>query len=264
MYSGENSWQSTDSFCSNAAEEDMYTRTRPLLGDEGLLHLQHACVLLFGLGGVGGYALEALVRAGVGRMAVVDADRIAPSNLNRQILAEQGTIGRLKTEVAAERAARIRPDLRIMAFACYADRCNMEEILDRADPDYIIDAIDSVDSKVALAVSAQQRRIPLISCMGTGNKLYPGKFRIDDIGKTHTCPLARTMRARLRAEGVRKLEVLWSPEVPRAAKQSTDTGRRVPASVSYVPGVAGLMLAGHVICRIAGLPDGNADLCTEK
>ncbi|MBO5050839.1 MAG: ThiF family adenylyltransferase [Clostridia bacterium] len=234
--------------------EERFSRTAMLIGEEALGALQHSRVLLFGLGGVGGYACEALARAGVGELHLVDFDTVSISNINRQILADETTVGRPKAAVAAERVARIAPATRVRVVDRFADEANVEAIILAADPQYIIDAIDTVDSKLAILRVAQAHGIPVISCMGTGNKLYPEKLQISDISKTHTCPLARAVRARLRREGINHAEVLWSSEPPRKPCTPVEEGGRViPASISFVPAAAGLMLAGHVIRKLVGL-----------
>ena len=234
--------------------EERFSRTAMLIGEEALCALQHSSVLLFGLGGVGGYACEALARAGIGELHLVDFDTVSISNINRQILADETTVGRQKAAVAAERVARIAPATRVQVIDRFVDAANVEEIILAARPQYIIDAIDTVDSKLAILRVAQAHGIPVISCMGTGNKLYPEKLQISDISKTHTCPLARAVRARLRREGINHAEVLWSSEPPRKPCTLIEEGGRViPASISFVPAAAGLMLAGHVIRKLAEL-----------
>ena len=234
--------------------EERFSRTAMLIGEEALRALQHSSVLLFGLGGVGGYACEALARAGVGELHLVDFDTVSVSNINRQILADETTVGRPKAAVAAERVARISPATRVQVIDRFVDETNIEEIILAAGPQYIIDAIDTVDSKLAILRVAQAHGIPVISCMGTGNKLYPEKLQISDISKTHTCPLARAVRARLRREGINHAEVLWSSEPPHKPCTPVEEGGRViPASISFVPAAAGLILAGYVIRKLAWL-----------
>ena len=184
----------------NNSYDEAFSRTRLLLGDEAMGILSKKAVILFGLGGVGGFALEALVRGGVGRIVIVDYDTVSVSNLNRQIIADTTTLGRLKTDVAAERALRIRPDADIYKLTCFINEENIPQLLESAGRvDYIIDAIDTVSSKLALVEYATEKGIPIISSMGTGNKLDPTRFRITDISKTSVCPLARVMRRELRA-----------------------------------------------------------------
>ena len=222
-------------------------RERTLIGADAVERLKASRVLVFGCGGVGGFAVEALVRAGVGHLCVVDHDTVAESNLNRQIIATRETIGRPKVEVIAERARAINPNIEVAQIPEFADESNLARIIEGSAPDFIIDAIDSVTSKLIIAELAVKNSIPLISSMGTGNKLDPSKFRICDISKTHTCPLARVMRRELGKRGISHLTVLFSEEQP------VKTGMREPASISFVPSVAGLMIAGHCIRQIAGV-----------
>lgn len=219
-------------------------RTVALLGTEAVCALENASVLVCGLGGVGGYALEALVRAGVGRIGVLDGDVVAPSNLNRQILATVDTIGMKKTEAARQRIARINPDCRVDVYDVFYLPDTAERV-PIAEYDWVVDAVDTVAAKVELICRAKAQNVKIVSSMGTGNKLSVD-FVITDIKKTSVCPLARVMRKLLRERGVEGVDVLWSREEPRA------TDGRTPASVSYVPAVAGLMLAGHVIRAVTG------------
>lgn len=231
------------------------SRTRLLLGEEPLAKLAEKSVLLFGLGGVGGFALEALVRAGVGRVAIVDYDTVSVSNLNRQIIADTTTLGRPKTDVAAERALLIRPDVEIVKISAFVSAETIPQIMEAAGkPDYIIDAIDTVSAKLALAEYATAHGIPIIASMGAGNRLDPTRFQIADIAKTSICPLARVMRRELRARGIRHYEVLYSTEPPRKVVADTPgSTRHAPGSVSFVPPVAGMILAGHVVKKLAGI-----------
>ncbi len=234
--------------------DERFSRTALMLGGEAVQRLQESRVLLIGLGGVGGYACEALARAGVGTLWLVDHDIVSESNINRQILADSTTVGRPKVEVAAERVARIHPGAHVVARQQFLEEVDLPHLLEEAKPQYIIDAIDTVTSKVALIRQATRQGVPIVSCMGTGNKLYPERLQIGDLAHTHTCPLARAMRARLRAEGVLHVDVLWSDEAPRAPLcPIQENGRHIPASISYVPAVAGLMLAGYVIRRLSGV-----------
>lgn len=228
--------------------EERFSRTARLVGEAALSRLQNSRVLLVGLGGVGGYACEALARAGVGTLTLVDVDRVSESNINRQILADDTTVGRPKAAVAAERVARINPRAAVHPLELFVDEGNAASLLAAERPDYVIDAIDTVSGKVALICAARAAGIPVVSCMGTGNKLEANKLQIADIAKTSVCPLCRVMRVRLRKEGIVHLPVLFSTEPPRAPQeQITENGRHIPASISYVPAVAGLLLAGHVI-----------------
>ncbi|MBQ3100516.1 MAG: tRNA threonylcarbamoyladenosine dehydratase [Clostridia bacterium] len=222
-------------------------RERALIGEDAVERLKNSRVLVFGCGGVGGFAIEALVRAGIGGLTVVDHDTVAESNLNRQIIATELNVGQPKVEAVHERVHIINSELRFRAVCEFADESNIARIIEEAAPDFIIDAIDSVTSKLIIAEVAVKNSIPLIASMGTGNKLDPSKFRICDISKTHTCPLARVMRRELAKRGISHLTVLFSEEQP------VRTGMREPASISFVPSVAGLMIAGHCIRQIAGV-----------
>ena len=231
--------------------EERYIRTAALLGEEAHADLRASSVAVFGLGGVGGYTVEALARAGIGRLALFDFDRVSESNINRQILALSNTVGMLKTDLARSRVAAINSDIAVSTVAERITEENVGGYLDEARPDYIVDAIDDVPAKIALILAARERGIPIISCMGTGNKLDPSKLTITDIKKTNTCPLAAAVRTRLRKCGVTEgVAALWSSEPP-VRNSSAEGGRPVPATVSYMPAVAGLMLAGYIIRQIA-------------
>ena len=203
-------------------------------------------IAIFGLGGVGGYALEALVRAGVGKLTLVDNDTIAISNLNRQILATTTTLGRTKTSVAVKRAKSINPQIEIEEKCVFFSPENSDEF-DFSKYDFVIDAIDTVTSKIELAVKCKEHSVPLISCMGTGNKLDATAFEVTDITNTSVCPLARVMRRELKKRGIEHLKVLYSKEKPISIKPETEERKVPPASVSFVPSVAGLIIAGEVI-----------------
>lgn len=220
--------------------ENQYRRTEMLIGEEGVNRLRQSSVIIFGVGGVGSYVTEGLARAGIGSITVVDKDCIDITNINRQIPALHSTVGRSKAEVIAERIRDINPECRVVAEECFflpdaADRFDFSEY------DYVIDAIDNVTGKIALAEKAFREGTPIISSMGTGNKLDPTAFRVADIEKTRVCPLARVMRHELRKRGVHGLKVVYSEEEP------VKTGSRTPGSVSFVPSVAGLIIAGEVI-----------------
>ncbi len=211
-----------------------------LIGEDGVNRLRQSSVIIFGVGGVGSYVTEGLARAGIGSITVVDKDCIDITNINRQIPALHSTVGRPKAEVIAERIRDINPECRVVAEECFflpdtADRFDFSEY------DHVIDAIDNVTGKIALAEKAFREGTPIISSMGTGNKLDPTAFRVADIEKTRVCPLARVMRHELRKRGVHGLKVVYSEEEP------VKTGSRTPGSVSFVPSVAGLIIAGEVI-----------------
>lgn len=232
--------------------DSIFGRTNALLGGEAMEKLHGSCICLLGLGGVGSYAFEALVRAGIGRLIVVDHARVDITNINRQLIALGSTIGLYKTEVASTRAIEINPNVKVKCHNLYIDDTNIESIIPD-DVDYMVDAIDSVSSKLILAEFAYKRSIPIISCMGTGNKLHPEKLMIGDISKTSVDPLARVMRTELKKRGIKKLEVVWSDELPLLKGDDLPLdkdGRKVPASISYVPSAAGILMASVVVNRI--------------
>ncbi len=231
---------------------DIYDRTRMLIGQQGLDRLQQSHVLLAGIGGVGSFAAEALARAGVGTLTFIDSDVVDPTNINRQIHATQATIGQPKVQVMAARIAAINPDIHVHLRQAFLLADNTDTVLDGQTYDYIIDAVDTVTAKLALIQYGRSRNIPVISSMGTANKLDATKFEITDISKTHTCPLARVMRKELRDRGIASgVEVLYSTAKPVDTPLVTSAeGKRTPGSISYVPSVAGLLLAGHVIQQL--------------
>ena len=229
---------------------DLYDRTRMLIGQEGLDALHGAHVLIAGVGGVGSFAAEALARAGVGQFTLLDNDTVDLTNLNRQIHATQQTIGRTKVEVMKERIVSINPNIQVHCIEAFLLQDNID-ILGDGPYDYIIDAVDTVTAKLALVLYARERQIPVICSMGTANKLDATKFEVTDISKTHTCPLARVMRKELRDRGITEgVEVLYSTAKPITPQGPSDGERRPPGSISYVPSVAGLLLAGHVINKL--------------
>ena len=228
--------------------EELYGRTERLLGREGMERLKNARVLLFGVGGVGSYCLEALARSGIGAITVVDADTVAPSNINRQLVADIFTVGRDKVEVARERILAVNPACRVeIKKMLYLPACSEE--FDFSSYDYIVDAIDNVSAKLSLVTEAVRAGTKIISAMGTGNKLCPEMLEVADISKTSVCPLARVMRTELRKRGIHHLKVVYSKEEPIRAPE--ENGERVIGSVSFVPSVAGLLMAAEVIKDIA-------------
>lgn len=235
---------------------EIYDRTRMLVGDAGMEKLQNAHVFIAGIGGVGSFTAEALARAGVGTLTLLDNDTVDITNLNRQIHATQKTVGRPKVEVMAERIREINPEIQVHTINAFLLDDNTEAVLGDDGYDYIVDAVDTVTAKLALILYARARNIPVISSMGTANKLDATKFEVVDISKTHTCPLARVMRKELRDRGITSgVEVLYSTALPVKLHTAADAeaGERkkpVPASISYVPSVAGLLLAGHVIQQL--------------
>lgn len=194
-------------------------------------------------GGVGSYTIEALTRSGIGKITLIDNDVVDITNINRQLIADTATIGKPKVEVAKERLLKINPNIEIITRQIFYDKTSKEKLLN-THYDYIVDAIDSVASKLSLVEEAYKRNIPIISCMGTGNKLDPTKFEIADISKTSVCPLAKVMRKELNKRGIHHLKVVYSKEEPH---RFDEENKRVPASISFVPSVAGLILAGEVI-----------------
>ena len=235
---------------------EIYDRTRMLVGDAGMEKLQNAHVFIAGIGGVGSFTAEALARAGVGTLTLLDNDTVDITNLNRQIHATQKTVGRPKVEVMAERIREINPEIQVHTINAFLLDDNTESVLGDGGYDYIVDAVDTVTAKLSLILYARERNIPVISSMGTANKLDATKFEVVDISKTHTCPLARVMRKELRDRGIISgVEVLYSTALPvkiQTAADAEDGERKkpVPASISYVPSVAGLLLAGHVIQQL--------------
>ena len=232
---------------------DPYSRTRLLLGSDAMDKLHKAHVAVFGLGGVGGYVVEALARSGVGKLTLVDHDTISMTNINRQLLATVDTVGHSKAMVAAQRVKAIDPNIAVepvQAFYCPDTAGDF----DFSQYDYVVDAIDTVTGKLALITAAKAVNTPILSCMGTGNKLDPTRFQIGDISKTSVCPLARIMRKECAKRGIKHLKVLFSTEDPIPSDPSVLTdeelpeGRRaLPGSVAFVPSVAGLIIAGEVI-----------------
>ena len=229
---------------------DAFSRAELLLGEPAMEKLKKSTVAVFGLGGVGGYVVEALARSGVGALVLVDHDTISLTNINRQIFATHSTVGMDKAEVAKARVMDIHPEISVTAHKVFYGP-DTASLFDFSKYDYVVDAIDTVTGKLALITAAQAAGTPIISCMGTGNKLDPSKFQIADISKTSVCPLARVMRKECAKRGIRHLKVLFSTEDPLSPGTVTEElpeGRRsLPGSVAYVPSVAGLMIAGAVI-----------------
>ena len=220
------------------------SRTEMLIGKEAVARLKKAKVAVFGIGGVGGYALEALCRAGVGEFLLVDSDTVCESNLNRQIIATERTVGQYKTDAAKARVLEINSDAKVETRAEFFSPENADS-LDLSTFDYIIDAIDSLPSKLALIAKAKREGVKIISAMGAGNKLDPTKFEVSDISKTTVCPLARAVRLGLRKMGITHLKVVYSKELP--ARVFAEGEERAPASISFVPSTMGLIIGGEVI-----------------
>lgn len=233
-----------------------FSRTELLIGEEGIERLRKASVTVFGVGGVGSHCIEALARSGVGRLILIDNDRVSLTNINRQSIAYHSTVGRYKTEVMKERIKDICPDICVKTYERFVLEDNLEDILEERT-DYIIDAIDTVTAKLALVSEAKRRGIPMISSMGTGNKLHPELFEIADISKTSVCPLCKVMRRELRNRGIAHLKVLYSQEKPidtsgRETGEDKGARRSIPGSIAFVPPAAGLMIAGEVVRELAG------------
>ncbi len=229
-----------------------FEREIMLLGDDALARLTRAHVAVFGIGGVGSFIAEALARAGVGELTLVDNDVVSESNINRQLVALHSTVGRYKTDVMAERIRDINPACTVHALPVLYEEANKEQFF-RMGFDYIADAIDTVACKTSLIVTALGRGVPIISSMGTGNRLDPTKFCITDISKTSGCPLARVMRKTLRDRGIHHHTVLTSTELPikpAPAANLPDGKRSVPGSVSWVPPCAGMMIAGYIVRQL--------------
>ena len=249
-----------------------FSRTEMLIGTGAMEKLAASRVAVFGIGGVGSFAVEALVRAGVGKLVLVDDDCICLTNLNRQLHATTKTVGRSKVEVMRERVLEINPQAEVEILQKFYLPENAEEFFLRRY-DYVGDAIDTVTAKIDLVMRAQEKNIPVISCMGAGNKMDPTRFEIADIFKTTVCPLAKVMRQELRARGVKKLKVLYSKEKPLMPQDDPESGcrtncicpagskrtctirRQIPGSISFVPSVAGLIIAGEVIKDLIGWSD---------
>ena len=225
---------------------DQFSRTELLIGKDGIQKLQTSKVAIFGIGGVGSFVVEGLVRAGIGNFILVDNDNVDLTNLNRQIIATRKTIGKSKVEVAKERILEINPNANVEIYQEFF-MPDSKEILDDT-VDYIVDSVDTVTAKIELVVRANKLNIPIISSMGTGNKLDPTKFEVTDIYKTSVCPLAKVMRKELRVRGIKELKVVYSKEEPiKIDEKIYTTKKQVPGSVSFVPSVAGLIIAGEVI-----------------
>ncbi len=247
---------------------NQFSRTQLLLGEDAMKQLTEAKVAVFGIGGVGGYAVEALVRSGIRSFVLVDDDKVCLTNLNRQIIATRKTVGRYKIEVMKERILEINPEAVVEIHQCFYLPETAADF-DFKEYDYVVDAVDTVTAKLELVMRAKEAGVPIISCMGAGNKLDPTKFQVADIYKTAVCPLARVMRRELKKRGVKKLKVVYSPEKPTrplgdmsnscrtncicppGAVHKCTQRRDIPGSVAFVPSVAGLIIAGEVIKDLA-------------
>lgn len=227
---------------------EQFSRTALLIGEDALLKLSRSKVAVFGVGGVGSFAVEALARSGVGGFLLVDSDTVDITNLNRQLHATLDTVGRYKTALMQERILSINPAAEIETREEFCLPENASELL-RGEFDYIIDAVDTVSAKLAIIEEAGKKSVPVISAMGAGNKLDPARFEIADINETSVCPLCRVMRSELKKRGIPALKVVYSKEPPISLRQAAPSGerRRVPGSIAFVPSVAGLILAGEVV-----------------
>lgn len=236
---------------------NQFERTELLLGQEATKTLNKARVAVFGIGGVGGFTTEALARSGLGTIDLIDHDKISLTNINRQIIASHKTLGQYKVDVMRERIIEINPKAKVNVYRCFYN-ADVADEFDFSKYDYIVDAIDTVSSKIEMICRAKEADVPIISCMGAGNKLDPTKFEVADIYESSVCPLAKVMRKELRARGIRDLKVVYSKEPtikPNSLEEANDIVKRkqVPGSVSFVPSVAGLIIGGQVIKDIIGL-----------
>lgn len=236
--------------------KEIFSRTALLLGEEKMQVLANAKVAVFGVGGVGSFATEALARCGVGHFTLIDKDIVSTSNINRQLIALVSTVGRYKTDVMKERIMDINPEAVVEEYKCFYGKEN-EDIFDFNQFSYVIDAIDTISSKILLIEKAKRAGVPVISCMGAGNKLYPTSFEVADIAKTSVCPLAKVMRRELKNRGIKDVKVIYSKELPLKPsfhdEELAPGKHQIPGSISFVPSVAGLILAGEVIKDLAGI-----------
>lgn len=236
---------------------NQFSRTELLIGKEGMQRLQQARVAVFGIGGVGGHVVEALVRSGVGALDLIDDDTVSVTNLNRQIIATRSTVGKYKVDVAKERALDINPDVKIQTYRTFYMPETAKQF-DFTQYDYVVDAIDTVTGKLELIMQAREAGVPIISSMGAGNKMDASAFKVADIYHTNVCPLAKVMRRELKKRGVKKLKVVYSEEQPivpdeelaaacREQEGVSESRRQIPGSNAFVPSVAGLILAGEIV-----------------
>lgn len=237
--------------------QERLARTEMLLGSEAMERLRTARIAVFGVGGVGGYIAEALARSGVGEIDLIDSDKVAESNINRQIIALSGTVGQYKVDVMRDRIKEINPEIKVNVFPCFFLPENKEQF-DFNSYSYIADAVDTVTAKIELVMQAKEHQVPIISSMGAGNKLNPAAFEVADIYKTSVCPLAKVMRRELKKRGVERLKVVYSKEEPlkpllEEAAPDGSSRRSIPGSIAFVPSVAGLLMAGEIVKDIAGV-----------
>ena len=231
--------------------DNIYSRTIQLIGEDAIIKLKKTTVLIVGIGGVGGTCFETLVRSGVGTIIIIDNDCVDVTNLNRQLLFTEKDIGKSKVDVARKRAFDINPDVNVISLNMNLNDSNITKLSDYKI-DYIVDAIDTVTAKIDLVLQGDKRNIPVISSMGAGNKLNPAMFEVADIYKTSVCPLARVMRQKLKKLGIKKLKVVYSKEEPiKTGLIDEETNKSVPGSLAFVPSVAGLIIAGEVVKDLA-------------
>lgn len=249
---------------------NQFSRTELLFGKEAMEKLQNARVAVFGIGGVGSFTVEALARSGVGNLDLIDDDKVCLTNINRQLIATRKTVGKYKVEVMRDRILDINPKANVVIHQCFYSKDTADQF-DFSEYDYIVDAIDTVSAKIEMILRAQEKNVPIISCMGAGNKLDPTKFEVTDIYKTSICPLAKVMRRELKARGVKKLKVVYSKEparkpledlsiscrtnciCPPGAERKCTERRQIPGSNAFVPSVAGLIIAGEVLKDLTGV-----------
>ncbi len=227
---------------------EWFTRTEMLVGTQGIEKLRDATVAVFGVGGVGSFATEAFARAGIGNIILIDNDVISVTNINRQIHSDIDTVGKFKTQVMKERILKINPEANVQCFEKFILYDNVGEVITKGI-DYIVDAVDTVTAKLAIIEKANELEIPVVSSMGTGNKFYPEMLELSDIYKTSVCPLAKVMRYELKKRGIKKLRVCYSKEVPVTPRDTEEvtSKRKTPGSISFVPPVAGMIIAGEVV-----------------
>ena len=234
-----------------------FSRTELLIGPEAMERLKKAQVAVFGVGGVGSHCIDALARSGVGSLILIDNDKVSLTNINRQCVAYHHTVGRYKTKVMEEQIRAVCPKIRVQTYERFILKEDLSGLFE-TKPDYIVDAVDTVTAKLTIAEWAQREGVPLISCMGTGNKLHPELFEIADLSETSVCPLCKVMRREMKARGIPHLKVLYSREQPadvsgRMPEEAQEGRRAVPGSISFVPPAAGLLIAGEVIRTLAGI-----------
>lgn len=240
---------------------NQFSRTQLLIGDEGIQKLQNSRVAVFGIGGVGGYTVEALVRSGVGTLDLIDNDTVCLTNLNRQIIATHKTLNQNKVDAAKERALEINPNIKINTYNTFYNK-ETQNLFEFSKYDYIVDAIDTVEGKLSLIENAKQYGIPIICAMGAGNKMDPTKFQVADISKTTVCPLARVIRNELKKRHIKKVKVVFSTETPLKPQKTEEQSykKTIPGSNAFVPPVVGLIIAGEVIKDLIGYDKKNTDI----